>query len=117
LEQALDSPSEEDLVQPVMKQIDTRKPFDATYWFHLTRTLPTTTFGEGILPLGRKLDSLWDMLFQLVEENISRQDWLEFRQGMESDYPNDTHINDNLLEHRIRDYRLKTHLTGGHMPI
>jgi hypothetical protein len=40
-------------------------PIEKVAWFHLTRTLPTTTFAEGILPLGLVLERIWHILISI----------------------------------------------------
>jgi hypothetical protein len=95
-----DSATDDELILPLEDRIATEEPFDATYWFHLTRTIRSNTFAEGILPLGNVLDSLWDMLFGFLGNTFPLEKWSEFRQGMEFSYCEDT---------RVGDYRLKVH--------
>lgn len=42
---------------------------EAVAWFHLTRTARSSDFSEGILPLGKALDRIWEMLGRLLEES------------------------------------------------
>lgn len=55
-----------------------------TCWFHLTRTTPTNQFENGLLPLGENLDYLWDLLFFLQKGFISKSEWSDFRNLLES---------------------------------
>lgn len=43
------------------------RPLERVYWFHLSRTLPGTTFEKGILPLGGALNSVWETMYQVFE--------------------------------------------------
>jgi hypothetical protein len=61
-----------------------RPSFDATYWFHLTRVVPSSTFSEGILPLSNTVGRIWDMLRNLAGEAISDKEWAQFRSKVES---------------------------------
>jgi hypothetical protein len=59
--------------------------FDATCWFHFTRTLETNRFEDGILPLGESIDLVWQALFSLLERGLSKVEWDSFREHVESD--------------------------------
>jgi hypothetical protein len=79
--------------------------YDATCWFHLTRAWPDTTFEQGILPLGMQIDSIWALLFDLLEGSFSEAGWGDFRRSVETDFSH----------HLAKIYRLKTsrqHLWG-----
>lgn len=39
---------------------------DAVAWFHLTRTIKSSDFSEGVLPLGQALDRIWEMLSSIL---------------------------------------------------
>ncbi len=41
----------------------------AVAWFHLTRTVRSCDFSEGILPLGQVLDRIWEMLDSLLGDS------------------------------------------------
>jgi len=43
-------------------QVESQK-LDKVCWFHLTRALPEENFNEGILPLSKSLEKIWDVLF------------------------------------------------------
>ena len=46
------------------------KKIDKVCWFHLTRTLPEEGFNEGILPLSKSLEKVWDSLVSLLVQSI-----------------------------------------------
>ena len=58
--------------------------YDRTCWFHLTRTVPSNNFGQGILPLGACLDSIWSFLYLLARKHVSPEEWGEFGRDMGS---------------------------------
>lgn len=97
----LEMVSDDDLLLPLKERMTTDKLFDATCWFHLTRTVQSNKFEQGILPLGQVIDSIWDMLFGLLNNSFPLEQWIEFRKGMEGEYPRD--------DPRVFDYRLKVH--------
>lgn len=70
---------------------------DAVCWFHLTRIHPSTTFENGILPLGLQVDAIWDLLRSLVGDRISDDEWKQFRDGM-----GDSH-SAHLYHMKVRD--------------
>ena len=41
------------------------KKLDKVCWFHLTRALSEENFNEGILPLSKSLEKVWDILFSV----------------------------------------------------
>ncbi len=59
--------------------------FDQVCWFHLTRTVETNTFEQGILPLSKQIDSIWDFLYTLVDEGFPKAKWNFFRQALGND--------------------------------
>ena len=84
-----------------MHQIGTTQfPFESTYWFHLTRTNRDNKFVAGILPLGMAIDSVWKMLFELLN-GFPEELWQEFRLGMETSFVDDVS--------GVEDYRRKVH--------
>lgn len=58
--------------------------FDATYWFHCTRTWSSNTFDKGLLPLGQVIDKIWDFLFDLTKGQVTSQQWADFKHSIES---------------------------------
>ncbi len=71
---------------------------DAICWFHLTRTVQNNPFEEGILPLSQILDHLWRLLFSLVQDQISSEQWREFQ----------SKVRTGKLNHSARLYQMKT---------
>lgn len=60
--------------------------FDGAYYFHGTRiTLgPDLFVTRGILPLNQILDEIWSALYELVADERSPHEWIEFRRSVES---------------------------------
>jgi hypothetical protein len=59
--------------------------FDEMYIFHGTRAFDPTSFErEGIQPLGKILDRIWDKLHELCPE-MSDANWAAFRKYVETD--------------------------------
>ncbi|HXM51223.1 MAG TPA: hypothetical protein VN956_25490 [Pyrinomonadaceae bacterium] len=92
----LDEASDEFLLRPIKNLVVPDKPFDTTFWFHLTRTLRSTTFTEGILPLPKVLDSLWEALFELAQHIVSREDWDQFRLSLSGIYEYNSKLEDAI---------------------
>lgn len=61
-----------------------RLDYDKTMWFHLTRIFPSNDFQNGILPLGFIIDDIWESLYELSSNFISKDDWYKFRATMEA---------------------------------
>lgn len=40
----------------------------SVYWFHCTRAKRTETFEEGILPLGKAIDKIWNIMFSIFSD-------------------------------------------------
>ena len=58
--------------------------FSGVHWFHGARTLDRDRYRrDGLLPLPAMLDSLWDSLFELVREDVTRHDWNCLRSTIE----------------------------------
>jgi hypothetical protein len=95
-----DSAPDDDLTSALQQIAGTQHPFEATYWFHLTRAKRDNRFEAGLLPLGRVIDSVWAMLFELLDE-FPEDLWREFRAGVEGTFPDD--------EPGVEDYRRKVH--------
>jgi len=49
--------------------------FDCVCWFHLTRTVQTNKFEEGILPLNKAINLIWDFLYALVDQELDLNEW------------------------------------------
>ncbi|TQR19714.1 hypothetical protein [Psychrobacillus vulpis] len=73
--------------------------WDKTCWFHLTRTIPSTQFEDGLLPFGENLDYIWDLLFSLQNGFISKGEWSDFRQLLESNSSIDSAF---LYRHKLK---------------
>jgi len=58
--------------------------YEYVYWFHLTRTYEGNKFDEGLLPAKESVDRLWNFLFTLIENELSENDWKNFRKDFES---------------------------------
>lgn len=56
--------------------------YDKSCWFHATRIFEGQDFNSGIMPLSKSIDSIWDGLFELISDNITKTEWLEFRNQM-----------------------------------
>ena len=50
-----------------------------TCWFHATRVSDFTSFREGIWPLPKNINRIWDTLYVLVSDCITPQGWKKFR--------------------------------------
>nr|WP_319374281.1 hypothetical protein [uncultured Methanobacterium sp.] len=58
--------------------------FEYTCWFHLTRTSKFNTFNEGILPLNKNLDYIWNFLFHLLKDELTFKEWNIYRNDLEN---------------------------------
>jgi hypothetical protein len=88
------------VIQRLQEKTGKECSFSATYWFHFTRTLRTNEFENGILPLGESIDSLWQSLFGLLEGNLTKAEWNDFRQHVESDSQS---CSARLYRHKLQD--------------
>ncbi len=62
--------------------------FQKVCWFHLTRAPVNHTFDkEGILPLGLQINSIWDFLYSLLQDNFSPEVWNKFRRELSKHHP------------------------------
>src|SRR5829696_2806039 len=75
-------PAEDLIFSEVRKVATLPGTYDRTCWFHLTRTVPTNYFEQGILPLGECIDAIWEFLYSLANKRVSAEDWGEFRRDM-----------------------------------
>jgi hypothetical protein len=56
------------------------------HYFHGTRVRDPETFRKrGILPLGRIVDEIWEMMYDLVRTDCGEDEWASFRRNIESD--------------------------------
>ena len=58
----------------VQKTTRRRAAFDATCWFHCTRTWQHA-FEEGLLPHSQVQDKVWEFLYGLVKDRVTLADW------------------------------------------
>ena len=91
------------VIEKLKGQTKGRCSFDATCWFHFTRTSKTNKFRNGILPLGNIIDSIWEFLFNLLEGTLSKDEWSSFRKCVEND---DQSRSAHLYQNKLRDPRL-----------
>jgi hypothetical protein len=66
--------------------------FDATCFFHFTRTFRGNTFDEGLLPLDQIIGKIWDFLFRLTEEQVTSQQWADLRRSIHQSDSNGAHL-------------------------
>ncbi len=59
------------LLSYVQKQKSCKTHFDATCWFHCTRTRPDNKYEEGILPLDQTIPHIMDFLFELCRDELT----------------------------------------------
>jgi len=59
---------------------------EETMWFHLTRVFNKDTFKKGIRPLKLIIDEIWQDLYSIIKDDISYNDWHQFREKMETDF-------------------------------
>jgi len=72
-------PANEFLFRRFVATFGDPKELEYVYWFHLTRTIPGNKFVEGILPLDKALDSIWNTLFKIFEHTDHYQKLKEMR--------------------------------------
>lgn len=84
----IDTDTETDRLLPMLRAVagqevpdlDARK----TCWFHATRVSNFTSFRQGIWPLPKNFDRIWESLYLLVTDCISPEGWEEFRRETEA---------------------------------
>lgn len=77
-----DDSGDELLFKLFQKRFKSSTDFDGVYWFHLTRTYSGASFNEGIMPLGLIIDDIWGFLHSLIEKDISKQEWQNFKTNL-----------------------------------
>lgn len=60
--------------------------FQTVYWFHLTRVLPETDFGEGILPLHDALTRIWDTIVSIPDNPRTKANLRQLQKSGVPDY-------------------------------
>jgi hypothetical protein len=66
------------LLSLLQAETDCQTDFDATCWFHCTRTWEHA-FDEGLLPHSLVQEKIWDFLFQLVKDRLTSEQWAVVR--------------------------------------
>lgn len=92
-------PPENLLLEKIIGRSSTLPAFDQVCWFHLTRTVPTNTFDEGILPLGEQIEKIWVFLYSLIEQDFPQEEWNNFRCDLGNSHSADLYrmkVNDSL---------------------
>ncbi|HOO53855.1 MAG TPA: hypothetical protein PLX30_06415 [Methanothrix sp.] len=72
------------LLEEVITKFKIKPSFDATCWFHLTRTSRPEDFKKGIYPLGDIISTIWNDLYLCIRSEFPKQKWLEFKNAFES---------------------------------
>jgi len=112
----------EDLIFSEVRKVATLPgDYDRTYWFHLTRTIATNKFEQGILPLGERVEAIWDFLYSLARKHASVEEWRDFRRDMGSHHDADLYsMKANDAMHwgpyalLTRDHAFKSEEIGNH---
>ena len=55
-------------------------------WFHLTRTTQDATFEQGILPLGKALNGIWETLFKIFESTKHHKNLVKLKASRVENY-------------------------------
>lgn len=64
----------------VKEETGCRTTFDATCWFHCTRTWGHT-FEEGLLPHSLIQEKIWEFLYRLIEDGQTRKRWGQVKEN------------------------------------
>jgi hypothetical protein len=59
--------------------------FSHCYFFHVTRVFYNEDFKDGILPVTKSIDKIWNCLYDLVKQVINPKDWQILRTTIESE--------------------------------
>lgn len=74
---------------PMLNAVAGRKISDLddgnTCWFHATRVKDLSSFRQGILPLSKNLNRIWDMLYLVVADCVTLEGWEKFHQETVAD--------------------------------
>lgn len=68
----------------IERQTHSQSKFDATCWFHCTRTWHDNHFKDGLLPLSQVIDRIWDFLRTLAGSEVADNQWKDLRQSIRS---------------------------------
>ena len=55
-------------------------------WFHLTRTTKDATFKQGILPLGKALNGIWETLFNIFKGSEHYENLIDLKESGVKNY-------------------------------
>ncbi len=56
-----------------------------TCWFHATRVKDFFSFRQGILPLPKNVNRIWEMLYLFVADCVTAEEWKQFRRETVAD--------------------------------
>jgi hypothetical protein len=65
---------------------------DRVNWFHLSRSMDPQSFHDGIFPLGQIKDKLFDNLYKLVHDVLSKEEWNDIIREGPGGYNNDLYL-------------------------
>lgn len=65
-------------------------------WFHLTRTLITENFKEGILPLSQVLEKIWDIFFTIFKDTEHYENLLDMKSSGVNDFQFNLKVESNI---------------------
>jgi hypothetical protein len=85
----INTSTEDDRWLPMLNAVAGRKITDSdggqTCWFHASRIKDFSSFRQGILPLPRNVNRIWNMLYPLVADRVTLEEWKEFRRETVAD--------------------------------
>jgi hypothetical protein len=67
--------------------------YDYVCWFHLTRTYEDNDYEDGLLPINEVKNKIWDFLFNLIKDDLTEYQWLQFRKDFENETLNNPEAN------------------------
>lgn len=59
--------------------------YKSTIFFHCTRIFEGDNFDEGLLPLSSVIKDMWNKLYGLAKNKLSKAEWDEFRKKLENE--------------------------------
>ena len=69
------------LLSLLQKETGCSTDFDATCWFHCTRTWGHG-YPDGLLPLSMAGETVWDFLYSLVKDRVTEKQWQTFEEDI-----------------------------------
>lgn len=63
----------------------------STCWFHITHSKIDNDFSKGLQPLGNVIETIWDDLYLLIVDMISKEKWEKTRKSIENEFNNNRH--------------------------